>query len=157
MAKIPTTLQVAQTECGLASARSLLAYYGHDVSATALRGVTEPGRDGLSLRQIADLLRKQGMDVSVYRVKALAGLDQLDAPYIAHWKGHHFVVVEKITPTHAIVMDPMIGRTRITRESVAEDFSGQVAIARPGPDFVRAKRPLFAAWRGKPLWPQSHV
>ncbi|MDN5852815.1 MAG: peptidase domain-containing ABC transporter [Actinomycetia bacterium] len=155
MARVPVTLQVAQTECGLAAARSLLAYHGHDVSTTDLRCFIEPGRDGLSLRQIAEVLRARGMELSMYRVKALAGLERLDAPFIAHWKGYHFVVVEKLTATHAIVMDPMIGRTRVTRESVAEDFSGQVLVATPGEEFESARRPAFAPWRGKPLWPQS--
>lgn len=155
MAKVPVTLQVAQTECGLASARSLLAHHGHDVSTTDLRRVIEPGRDGLSLRQIADLVRVRGMEASIYRVKALAGLDQLEAPFIAHWKGYHFVVVESLTPTHAVIMDPMIGRTRIDRAGVADSFSGHVLVARPGPDFERLRQMPFAPWRNKPIWPQS--
>lgn len=154
MSKVPVSLQVAQTECGLCTARSVLAFYGQELSITDLRADLEPGRDGLSLRQIAELLRHRGMQTRMLRVKALPGLDLLDAPFIAHWKGYHFVVVEKLTPTHAVIMDPMVGRTKVTREELAEDFSGQVLVARPGPDFRRAERPVLAAWRGKPIWPR---
>lgn len=155
MARVPVTLQVAQTECGLATARSLLAAHGHDVSTTELRGVVEPGRDGLSLKQVAGLLRARGMETTIYRVKALQALVTLQAPFIAHWKGYHFVVVEHVGRTHALVMDPMVGRTRISREQLATDFSGHVLLARPGTGFETRRRPVLAPWRGKPLWPQG--
>lgn len=155
MAKVPVTLQVAQTECGLAAARSLLAAHGHDVSITELRQVIEPGRDGLSLKQVAALLRARGMESTIYRVKVVDALAALDAPFIAHWKGYHFVVVEHVGRTHAVVMDPMVGRSRITREQLAADFSGHVALARPGPRFETRRRPVLSAWRGKPLWPHG--
>ncbi len=155
MTKVPVSLQVAQTECGLCAARSVLAYYGQELSITDLRALIEPGRDGLSLRQIGELLRRRGMETKTYRVKAAAGLDLLNAPFIAHWKGYHFVVVEKLTATYAVIMDPMVGRTRVTRPSMEEDFSGQVLLPRPGADFPQARRPVLAAWRGKPIWPHS--
>ena len=155
MPKVPVTLQVAQTECGLACARSLLAFYDHDVSTSELRTVLEPGRDGLSLRQISQLLRVRGMDVKIYRIKAAAALEIIDTPFIAHWKGYHFVVVEKVTASHAVIMDPMVGRTRVTRTELAEQFSGHVLVARPSEQLVRRVRPRFAAWRGKPIWPEA--
>ncbi|MDE9364930.1 peptidase domain-containing ABC transporter [Luteipulveratus sp. YIM 133132] len=155
MRKVPTTLQVTQTECGLCSARSVLAFHGQDLSITDLRAVIEPGRDGLSLKQIAELLRTQGMETSIYRVKDPRGLDVLEAPFVAHWRGYHFVVVERITASSAIVMDPMIGRTRITREAFEADFSGQALVARPTPSFAPARQPRLAAWRNKPIWPRS--
>ncbi|MFW5473098.1 peptidase domain-containing ABC transporter [Knoellia sp. CPCC 206450] len=153
MARVPVTLQVAQTECGLAAARSLLAAHGHDVSTTALRQVLEPGRDGLSLAQVGELLRAHGMETTIYRVKRLEALDVLDAPFVAHWKGYHFVVVEHVGRSHAVVMDPMLGRTRVTRRQLAEEFSGQVLVARPGAGFERRRRPVLSSWRDKPLFP----
>lgn len=157
MRKVPTTLQVTQTECGLCSARSMLAYHGQDLSITQLRKVIEPGRDGLSLAQISVLLTEQGMDTTIFRVKDPRGLDVLEAPFIAHWRGYHFVVVERLDGESAVIMDPMIGRTRITRAQLEEDFSGQALIGRPGRGFTRARQPRFAEWRGKPIWPQSAV
>ncbi|MGL4176031.1 MAG: peptidase domain-containing ABC transporter [Dermatophilaceae bacterium] len=155
MHRVPVTLQVAQTECGLAAARSLLAVYGHDVSVTELRGVLEPGRDGLSLRQVGDLLRARGMETSIYRVKATEAIAALDVPFVAHWLGYHFVVVERVTATHAIIMDPMVGRTRISWDRLAADFSGHVLLARPAPSFEHRRRPRFAIWRSSPVWPPA--
>lgn len=155
MRHVPTTLQVAQTECGLCVARSILAFHGHDVPTTALRQVLEPGRDGLSLRQIDALLRQHHMTTRMLRVKALEGLKLVDAPFIAHWKGYHFVVVERVSERSAVIMDPMLGRREITRAEFVEDFSGLILTAEPDPEFVRVRRPAFAAWRGKPIWPHG--
>lgn len=155
MTTVPISLQVAQAECGLCCARSVLASHGQDVSLTELRGVIEPGRDGLSLKQVSDLLRARGMRTQMLRVRALPGLSALQAPFIAHWRGYHFVVVERVTAGGAVIMDPMVGRTRINRAELEADFSGKVVVAEPGPDFVTARRPPFAAWRGKPIWPHS--
>ncbi|HEL1037942.1 TPA: hypothetical protein TVE81_002016, partial [Streptococcus equi subsp. zooepidemicus] len=48
--KLIPTLQIAQTECGLCCVRTILEYYGFDISITELRQIEEPGRDGLSTK-----------------------------------------------------------------------------------------------------------
>jgi ABC-type bacteriocin/lantibiotic exporter with double-glycine peptidase domain len=154
MSKVPVSLQSAQTECGLCVARSVLAAHGHDVAVTDLRAVIEPGRDGLSLGQIGQLLRSRGMATSIYRVRDNAGLDVLPTPFVAHWKGYHFVVVEKVTNRSAVIMDPMVGHIRVPRSTLDEEFAGLALVAEPGEDFHRCRRPLFSAWRGKPIWPE---
>jgi ABC-type bacteriocin/lantibiotic exporter with double-glycine peptidase domain len=153
--RVPVSLQVAQTECGLAAARSLLAAHGRDLSVTELREVVEPGRDGLGLRQIKALLASQGMDGTLVRVRHPDGLRALPTPFIAHWRGFHFVVVESVGARGATVMDPMVGRVRVSSEELAASFTDLALVARPTGEFQRRRRPFAAAWRGKPLWPED--
>jgi len=155
MSRVPTTLQVTQTECGLAVARSALAHHGRDLSVTQLREVVEPGRDGLGMRQIKALLEQQGMDCTMVRVRHVDGLQALPAPFIAHWKGFHFVVVESVGRRGAVVMDPMVGRVHVSAEELAENFTEYALTLTPGEDFERHRRPVASAWRGKPLVPEA--
>lgn len=155
MTKVPTTLQVTQTECGLAVARSVLHHHGRDLSVTELRAVVEPGRDGLGMRQIKALIETQGMSCTMLRVARVEALDALPAPFVAHWKGYHFVVVESVGRRGAVLMDPMVGRVRVSRAELAENFSGYVLTCLPEESFARRRRPFASAWRGKPLWPES--
>ncbi|MDF9717197.1 peptidase domain-containing ABC transporter [Nocardioides sp. ChNu-99] len=153
--RVPTTLQVTQTECGLAVARSALAHHGRELSMTRLREVLEPGRDGLGMRQIKAVLESQGMECSMLRVRHVDGLNALEGPFIAHWKGYHFVVVESVDRRGAVLMDPMVGRVRVPRDELERDFSEFVLTFAPGPAFTPERRPFAAAWRGKPLWPEA--
>jgi ABC-type bacteriocin/lantibiotic exporter with double-glycine peptidase domain len=155
MKKVPVSLQVAQTECGLCSARSVLAYFGRDLSIIKLREALEPGRDGLSLKKIGELLRTEGMSTQIVRIKALAGFKVIDFPIIAHWKGYHFVVVEHVGTRFANIMDPGIGHVRISIEEFEDNFAGLALLARPNKSFIRCRQPIMASWRSKPIWPQK--
>lgn len=155
MTRVPATLQVAQTECGLCCARSVLAHHGRDLSLLEMRTVIEPGRDGLSLKQIGQLLSAQKLQTRMYRVRDPRGLDNLPTPFIAYWRNNHFVVVDDFGSRRAKIMDPASGRQTVTRESFDDDFSGYVLLAEPKEDFEGRKRPALANWRGKPIWPKK--
>jgi ABC-type bacteriocin/lantibiotic exporter with double-glycine peptidase domain len=155
--RVPVSLQVTQTECGLAVSRSVLAHHGRDLSITELREVLEPGRDGLGMRQIKALLASQGMDGALLRVRHPDGLRSLPTPFIAHWKGYHFVVVESVGPRGATIMDPMVGRVRVDADELAAAFTHLVLVASPTEGFLARRRPVAAAWRGKPLWPENSL
>lgn len=152
--KVKSYLQLTQAECGLCVARSILDYYGREMTLSTIRQVLEPGRDGLSLKEIAEVLRTFGMTTSMYKVKDTRGLDALDEPFIAYWKGYHFVVVESLRNDSVVIVDPMSGRVTITRQQFEEDFTDYVLTAKPGENFQRESLPVFWEWRGKPIWPR---
>lgn len=151
--KVPITNQVAQTECGLCCARSLLAYHGRDLPLHTLRAECEPGRDGLSMRQIAELLRSHGLSTRMFRVHNSAAVLRLQAPHVAFWEEHHFVVVERATASSVLLMDPMSGRRDVDWEEFVERFSGVVLLAEPTDRFIKVKRSAMSSWRNKPLLP----
>lgn len=153
--KVTPYLQVTQTECGLCVARSMLSFHGREVTLTTIRTAMEPGRDGLSLAQIGQVLGTFGLEAKVYRVKDPRGLDAIEGPFIAYWKGYHFVIVERIRHDWAVIVDPMVGRITITREQLLEDFAGYAMTASPGQDFQPESLPRLWQWRNKPLWPSQ--
>ena len=53
----PAVLQAAKTECGLGVGASVLQHYGRYQTISDLRLIAEPGREGLSMRQVRDLHR----------------------------------------------------------------------------------------------------
>ncbi|RAX22586.1 peptidase domain-containing ABC transporter [Actinomyces sp. Z3] len=153
--RVPTTLQVSQTECGLCCIRSILSAYGHETTITALRQRKEPGRDGLGLQQMMQLLRGFGMEADTLRVNDVRGLDIIDCPFIAFWKGGHYVAVESIGPKTATVMDPAIGRIKMTRAELIAGFDRYVLVASPGAEFIRCQRSWTDRWRKGYIWPEG--
>ena len=59
----PAVLQTAQTECGLGVSASILQHYGRYQTVSDLRLSMEPGREGLNLLQVSNLLTDEGMEV----------------------------------------------------------------------------------------------
>ncbi len=118
--RVPTVMQLSQTECGLASSIALLSYYGRDEELAELRKEFEAGRDGLSAKRIGDLLRSRNMDVAIYRVRAARGLKAFLNPVILYWENYHFVVLESVGKRHAVIVDPAAGRRKVTLDETRE-------------------------------------
>ena len=70
----PAVLQAAKTECGLGVGASVLQHYGRYQTISDLRLIAEPGREGLSMRQVRDLLVEEGMEVKAFRAPSLEHL-----------------------------------------------------------------------------------
>ena len=132
--KPPVILQFAQSECGLCSAAMILEYWGYRGAIYELRRNTDPGRDGLGLKDVAAMLTKRGISVGFVRAN-FQGLQHVDEPFIAFWKGYHLVVVEKLNEHRAVILDPASGRVRISAEKFTESFSGHALLCTPAEHF----------------------
>lgn len=132
--KPPVILQFAQSECGLCSAAMILEYWGYRGAIYELRRNTDPGRDGLGLKDVAAMLNKRGISVGFVRAN-FQGLQRVNEPFIAFWKGYHLVVVEKLNEHRAIILDPASGRVRISAEEFTESFSGHALLCTPAEHF----------------------
>lgn len=145
--KVPQVQQLTQTECGLASTLMVMRHHGSKESLRSLREEFDPGRDGLTVRQLRDLLVSRGFSSSMYRA-GVGGLATLTLPVIIYWENYHFVVLEKLTPSHATIVDPAGGRRRITIDEFGDSFSGIVITATPNEDY----EPVVSG-EGSP-WPE---
>lgn len=132
--KVPQVVQLTQTECGLASALMVMKTYGSRESLDALREECDPGRDGLSVRQLRDLFLSRGFESKMYRA-LLSGLRKIELPAVIFWENYHFVVLESLTATRATIVDPASGRRRVSMEEFQESYSGVVIEAVPLPDY----------------------
>lgn len=119
-----------QTECGLCCAGMLMNYYGYNISISSLRAENDIGRDGSSLLQVKNLLKKHGFDVKVYRT-VFEGLKELKEPTIVLWEHRHYIVVKKIYKNKVKVIDPEYGTLTYSIEEFKEGFSGFAIYAQP--------------------------
>lgn len=126
MRRVPTVIQFASAECGHACARMMLAAYGRDVSIGELRRVLPVGRDGTSLQSVADLLASFGLET---RVRSLPDLGvRVRTPAVLYWNHSHFVVLTSMTPRGAIIVDPSVGRLRMSLQELRRGYSGVCAV-----------------------------
>ncbi|PFZ09484.1 ABC transporter [Bacillus pseudomycoides] len=133
--KVPYVEQLQQTECGLCCVAMILRYYHSHETLHDLREYLDVGRDGASLAQLNQLMKRLNFQTKLYKAK-LEGLYQLKVPAILFWGKNHFVVLEKIGTNSAYIVDPGLGRRRISLEELAEMYSSYVLVPSPNETFA---------------------
>ena len=134
--KVPLLTQMNAVECGAACLAMVLSYYGRPTKVAEISRLYNVGRDGLSAREIAQAARNYGL-----RVRAIS-LSQNDfrfvsLPVIVHWEFNHFIVLEHWTPQYVDVLDPAVGRKRLTSKEFDDGFTGVILMLEPGTNFSR--------------------
>ncbi len=143
----PAVLQTAQTECGLGVSASILQHYGRYQTISDLRLAMEPGREGLNLLQVSNLLTDEGMEVGAYRASSLEQLRDIGKPVILHWNNSHYVVLVRMRHDRVQIMDPGQGLRTISLEEAESSFSGSVLVPTPRDDFEKKSRNVFKDWQ----------
>lgn len=138
-----TYTQLTQSECGLACAAMLMSHGGTGPSLRQLREDHEPGREGMTVKQIIDVLARRGFAAKAFRVSGAAGPRQLPTPFIAHWRRSHFVVVTGMTARGVRLVDPAVGPLRVPWEEFEQQFSGLAirVVSRPSGDIAGEREP----------------
>ncbi|WP_158229407.1 MULTISPECIES: peptidase domain-containing ABC transporter [unclassified Micromonospora] len=133
--RVPVVLQVAATDCGPSALAMLLAASGRTVPVARLRAHLDVGRDGLSLRDLRDAAHEFGLRCRAIALPALrqdaTRLRELPLPLVAHWNGDHYVVVEGVGRRGVDVVDPAVGRRRLTPAQFCAGSTGVVLLAEP--------------------------
>ncbi|MEV7024153.1 peptidase domain-containing ABC transporter [Kitasatospora sp. NPDC093558] len=122
-ARVPVCLQTQVSDCGPACLVMTLRHHGIEADLAELRARTDSGRNGASARTLLDAARRAGLRGRGVRTD-LAGLRHLPAGSILFWNFSHFVVLERSTEDYTDVVDPALGRRRLSPETVAESFTG---------------------------------
>ena len=138
--RVPIMLQMSATECGAACLAMVLSAYRRWTSVAECRERLGIGRDGASALQIAQLARELGMRARGVSVD-LDALHQLRLPAIVHWNFRHYLILERWGPKGAVVVDPGLGRRRMTREEFGDGFTGIAIELAPGEGFQRRPAP----------------
>lgn len=153
MSRLPVVLQTAETDCAPACLTALVRRFGGAATLAQVRRDLDPGRDGTSALVLRDAAARWGVDLTAVLapVDELADrIDELSMPAVLHLSRQHYVVVEGVGRDGSVhVMDPGVGRRRMTREDVRAQASGLVLLATPGgdtiPKLARARPHLIAA------------
>lgn len=135
--RVPELRQMSAVECGACCLAMILQYYGHVASVSDVQQQCEVGRDGLSALTIVKAARQYGLRVRTVSVKKKADARFITLPAIAHWEFNHFVVVEHISARHVDIVDPAVGRRRLSPEEFEDGFTGILIMLEPGTQFER--------------------
>jgi ATP-binding cassette subfamily B protein len=153
--RVPWIRQLALTDCGAACLAMVLAYHGKQVPLDELRQMTSTNRDGVDALAMTRAAQRYGLTAR----GVAADLDDLaDLPpaTILHWEFAHFVVFERLRRNGVQIMDPALGRRRLSMEVFRHSFTGVAITFEPGEDFRTSRLKGNGTWRYlRPLLGQS--
>ena len=140
MRKIRYVPQFIQTECGLCCITMIANYYGHKITLNELRDYQQPGRDGISAKDLCRILDWIQFDYKLYKC-SIQNIPRTRLPLIAFWEKSHFIVVERIQKKTISVVDPALGRVIYSYDDFEMGFSGLVICPSPKPNIALKSKP----------------
>jgi ABC-type bacteriocin/lantibiotic exporter with double-glycine peptidase domain len=117
----------------------ILDLHGASIPLDELRSHCGTSRDGNSALQLLQAAKSLGMIGRGLRL-TLEQLAAVKTPLILHWNMNHFVVFERFSNDHAVLVDPATGRIQADMEQLNRCFSGVALQLAPGPNFTKRAR-----------------
>jgi ABC-type bacteriocin/lantibiotic exporter with double-glycine peptidase domain len=144
-------------DCGAACLAMVLAYHGKHVPLDELREMTSTNRDGVDALAVTQAARWYGL--SARGVAAdIDALEHLPPASILHWEFDHFVVFERVGGKGIDVVDPALGRRRLSFQAFRRGYTGVAIVLEPGDEFQRTTVRNKGTWRYlRPLLGQSRM
>lgn len=136
--KVTPILQMSQTECGLCAATMLMEFYNVKIKIHDITTKFAVGRDGASIVDLKNIFKYYNFKTSLYEVNG--GIDKISEsslPCIAYHVKGHFIVIEKVNKQNIVILDPAIGRMRISKEKLAQDYKNIIIKIHPGANFEK--------------------
>lgn len=120
--KIRFQQQCEHSECGLACASMIIDFYIKKTKLSSLREQYGVPNGGYNLLQIKAILKENGVNSKAVKI-GHESVKALPQPFIAYWDNKHFVIVEKVTSKYTLLVDPAIGRKKVTKVEFMQHFS----------------------------------
>ncbi|WP_347963120.1 peptidase domain-containing ABC transporter [Lactococcus formosensis] len=120
--KVRFQQQSEHSECGLACATMMIDYFVKKVNIAELREKYGVPNGGYNLFQMGSVLKEYGVVSKAARINA-ESVQSIPTPFIAFWDLKHFVVIEKIIRKTIHVVDPALGKRKLSFEAFKEHFS----------------------------------
>ena len=151
--RTPLMMQLEATDCGAACLGIVLAHHGCWISLEELREQCGVGRDGSSLKDIAQAARGFGLEATGHSCR-VDRLEALPLPSVLFWGFNHFVVLEGMAGGRFFLNDPAEGHRNVDREEFDRHFTGVSLLLEPGGEFKQrgARRGIVER-----LWPWLRV
>jgi ATP-binding cassette subfamily B protein len=137
--RVPFVPQMEVPECGAACLTMILGFYGRNVPLAEMRSECGVSRDGVSALALVRAATVHGLDAAGVRLEP-QDLRALRLPAILHWELDHFVVLERVGRRSFTIVDPAIGRRRVSATEVARLFTGVALVFEPTPRLCRRRR-----------------
>lgn len=146
---IRPVMQVTAAECGAACLTMVLGLHGKHQRLEEVRQQVGCNRDGASALAVLEAARRYGLRGRGLKVEP-ADLHLLPTGTILHWDFAHFVVLEAVRGDEVHIVDPAIGRRRVSLAELGDSFTGVALELQPGERFEpggQAPRTLTRALR----------
>ncbi|MGH8494874.1 MAG: peptidase domain-containing ABC transporter [Gammaproteobacteria bacterium] len=137
--RAPIVLQTEAAECGIACVAMVAGFHGLELDLNALRRRWGASLKGTSLVRLMEMAQGLKLDSRALRLDPV-DLGRLRRPAVLHWSFDHFVVLERPAGSAVEIIDPRIGRRRISIDELAASFTGIALELTPGGEFVRGRR-----------------
>ncbi len=128
-------------------------HHGLDIDIHHLRQRHESSIKGITLAQLMDIAHALNLLSRPLQVE-MSELYRVKLPCILHWELDHFVVLERVTRKGLQIVDPAVGRRRITRRLASQSFTGIALELSPTTLFETRKESgrlkLLSFFRGGP-------
>jgi ABC-type bacteriocin/lantibiotic exporter with double-glycine peptidase domain len=144
--RMPVVLQQTIAECGAACLAMVLAWFGRASSLDECREQCGGGRDGVTAQALLEAARAFGLRGRAFKLDPNR-FAHVPLPAIVHWELDHFLVVEGWSRTGVDVIDPAVGRRRLTADEFDAGFTGVVLVFEPGLGFRPAHATQAPAWK----------
>jgi len=122
--KVETCLQYEAVECGAASLKTILNYFGKVVELSELREECGITRDGSNALKVLKAAERYGLRCSAFKKSAEEVRQTGQYPCVLFWGFAHFLVLEGFEGDYAYLSDPAQGRIRVPMKEFKEDFTG---------------------------------
>lgn len=130
-------LQSEAAECGLACLAMLVTHHGLRTDLRALRRRFSVSLKGATLAQVMRHAEQLRFSTRALRCEP-DELSQVQLPCVLHWNLNHFVVLERVCRDAITIVDPAVGRRRVSTAEVSRHFTGVALELSPTGEFVPA-------------------
>jgi ATP-binding cassette subfamily B protein len=122
-------MQVDSDDCATACLVMVARSFGRRPSLLQLRDACETGGDsgGTSLAGIVDAAASIGVQMEA-RLASPPTLAALPTPFIAHWNGDHWIVVDDVDDELVDIRDPAVGAVSVPLDEFIESWTGYAAV-----------------------------
>lgn len=126
----PFVEQQSSSDCGAACLAMVSQYWGKNFSLNTLRNLAGIDRAGASLKGLATAADRLGYQTRPVRA-SLDSLSDRNFPWIAHWQGNHYVVVDRIKGERIFICDPARGKRSLSRQDFLASWTGYALLLEP--------------------------
>jgi len=138
--RLPMVLQTEAAECGLACLSMIAGHFGHGADTADLRRRFGLSLKGATLKDLVGIADRIGLASRPLRLE-LAELTHLKTPCVLHWDMNHFVVLESVGRSGAVIHDPAVGVRRLSFAQISKHFTGVALELVPTTAFEPAAAP----------------
>lgn len=139
--KVPFIQQMSELDCGAACLTMILHYYNNRVPLFEVSRKCSFSRNGLTLKGIIEISMSYGLESRAYKLFDDYGIKNFKEylPAILLNKKGHYVVLEEINKRHIVIVDPEIGKRKISVNENLQDYFEAIVILKKTSEFVEKK------------------